>query len=44
MVFLNRYIKFKSDYIERPVIDWKNIEKNAELNGKFNLILQIKLR
>ena len=25
MVFLNRSIKCKSDYIERPVIDWKNI-------------------
>ena len=27
MVFLNRSIKFKSDYIERPVVDWKNIKK-----------------
>ena len=26
IVFLNRYIKFKSDHIERPVIDWKNIK------------------
>ena len=25
MVLLNRFIKFKSDYIERPVIEWKNI-------------------
>ena len=27
MVLLNRSIKFKSDYSERPVIDWKNIKK-----------------
>ena len=26
MVFLNRSIKFKSDFIERPVIEWKNIK------------------
>ena len=25
MVFLNRMIKFKSDYVERPVIDWDEI-------------------
>ena len=28
MVFLNPFIKFKSDYIQRPVIDWKNIKKS----------------
>ena len=27
MVFLNRPIKFKSDYVERPVIDWDAIKK-----------------
>ena len=25
MVFLNRTIKFKSDYVERPVVDWDAI-------------------
>ena len=26
MVFLNRIIKFKSDYVERPIIDWDAIK------------------
>ena len=28
MLFLNRTIKFKSDYVERPVIDWNKIKKS----------------
>ena len=40
MVFLNRMIKFKSDYVERPVIDWDAIKKNSVINMKFNLLLQ----
>ena len=39
MVFLNRTIKFKSYYVERPVIDWDAI-KNPVTNIKFNLLLQ----
>ena len=27
VLFLNRSVKFKSDYIELPVIDWKKIKK-----------------
>ena len=44
MVFLNCYIKFKPYYIERTVIDWKYLKQIPELNGKFNLILRMKLR
>ena len=36
MVFLNRSIKFKSDYIERPFIDWKNIANEEDF---YNSIL-----
>ena len=43
MLLLNHSIKFKSDYTKRPVIDWKKL-KIPELNGKFNLILKMKLR
>ena len=39
MVFLNRTIKFKSDYVERPVIDWDAIKKIPVINIKFNLLL-----
>ena len=42
--FLNRSIKFKSNFIERPIIDWKSIQRIPELNDKFNLILHGKLR
>ena len=28
IVFFNLYIRFKSDYSECPVIDWKNIKKS----------------
>ena len=27
VVFLNRTIEFKSDYVERPVIDWNKIRR-----------------
>ena len=40
MVFLNRTIKFKSDYVECPVIDWDEIKKIPVINIKFNFILQ----
>ena len=30
IVFLNRFIIFKSDYIKRPVIDWKTF-KNSRI-------------
>ena len=36
IVFLNRYIKFKSGFVEHPVIDWKGIQIILELNGIFN--------
>ena len=44
MLFLNCSIKFKSNFIERPIIDWKIIQQIPELNDKFNLILHGKLR
>ena len=44
MVFLNRSIKFKLDFVEHPVIDWKGIQIIPELNENFNLILQFKLK
>ena len=44
MVYLNRSIKFKSNFIERPIIEWKSIQRIPELNDKFNLILHGKLR
>ena len=44
MVFLNRSIKFKSNFVEHPVIDWKGIQRPPELNEKLNLILQFKLK
>ena len=44
MVFLNRSIKFKSDFVEQPVIDWKGIQRLPELNENLNLNLQVKLK
>ena len=44
MVFLNRSIKFKSNFFDHPVIDWKGIQRLPELNEKINLILQFKLK
>ena len=44
MVFLDRSIKFKSNFVEHPVIDWKGIQRLLELNETFNLILQFKLK
>ena len=44
IIFLNLSIKFKSNFIERPIIDWKSIQQIPELNDKFNLILHGKLR
>ena len=44
MTFLNRTIKFKTRNNERPIIDWSNIQKDVELNKKFNLILDDKLK
>ena len=44
MVFWNRSIRFKSYFVEHPVIDWKVIQRIPELNEIFNLILQFKLR
>ena len=44
MVFINRSIQFKSNFIERPIIDWKSIQRIPELNDKSNLILHGKLR
>ena len=44
MVFLNRTIKFKSDYVERPVIDWNKIKKKPEINRQFNFLIHNKLQ
>ena len=41
MVFLNRSIKFKLDFVEHPVIDWKGIQIIPELNENFNLIYNL---
>ena len=44
MVFLDRSIKFKSNFVEHPVIDWKGIQKLPELTKNLNLNLQFKLK
>ena len=44
MVLLSRTIKFKSDYVECPVIYWNKIIKIPEINRKFNFLLQEKLQ
>ena len=44
MVLLNRSIKFKSGFVEHPVLDWKEIQILPELNETFNLILKFKLK
>ena len=40
MVLLNRTINFKTNYVERPVIDWNSISRNPEINRQFNLLLK----
>ena len=30
--FTNRSIKFKTKFIKKPVIDWKNIKEKDEVN------------
>ena len=44
MVFLNRYIKFKSDFVENPVINWRGVQRLPELIENLNLNLQFKLK
>ena len=43
MTLLNRAIKFKTRNDKCPIIDWSIIQKDVELNKKFNLILHDKL-
>ena len=44
LTFSNRSFKFKSTYIERPVIDWKRIQNSEETNQLFNVTLQSKIK
>ena len=44
LTFSNRSFKFKSTYVERPVIDWKRIQDCEETNQLFNFNLQRKLK
>ena len=32
--FMNRSIKYKTTFIKKPVIDWKNIKERDDVNEK----------
>ena len=38
--FTNRSIKFKTKFIKKPVIDWKNIKEKDDVYKKFNVNLR----
>ena len=44
LIFSNRSIKFKSTYVERPVIDWKRIQDCENTNQLFNINLKNMLK
>ena len=38
--FVNRSIKFKTNFFKKPVIDWKYIKEKEGVNKKFNANLR----
>ena len=42
--FVNRSIKFKTNFFKEPVIDWKSIKEKEEVNKKFNVNLRNRLK
>ena len=35
--FTNRFIKFKTTFIKKPLIDWKTVKEKDKVNNKFNV-------
>ena len=42
--FLNKSIKFKTNFYNKPVIHWKYIKEKEEVNKKFNVNLRNRLK
>ena len=42
--FTNQSIKFKTNFFKKPVIDWKYIKEEDEVNKKFNVNLRNRLK
>ena len=44
LYFINRSIKYRTTFIKKPVIDWKNIKERDDVNEKINVNLRNRLQ